>query len=70
MPISLSDSQMACVKDIAAQFVPPQSRGLYLEMVAELLHGQPIEDSTVARVARRAANEMRRRKPGRLTARI
>jgi hypothetical protein len=66
MPISLSDSQMACVMDVAKQHVQPHMRSRYLERVAELLHGQPLGDGAVARAARAAAADTRRNRPGRL----
>lgn len=68
--IALSDGQMACVMDIARQYVPPHLRHRYLERVAELLDGAELGDGAVARAARAAANETRRQRPGRLLARM
>jgi hypothetical protein len=66
-PIELSDSQMACVQD-AARHIPPFQRLAFLEAVAAHLRGRDFSDADVQRAARAAANQMRRARPGRLTA--
>lgn len=70
MPLALTDSQLACVTDIARQLVPSHLRHRYLERVAELLDGQELGDGAVARAARAAAQQVRRNRPGRLLARM
>ena len=68
--IALTDAQLATVKDIAARLVPPHLRQSYLRRVAELLDGQELGDGAIERAARQAANQTRRSRPGRFTARL
>jgi hypothetical protein len=66
MPLAFSDSQIATIRDIAAALVPPHLRSRYLERLSELLAGHDLGDGIVARMARQAANETRKARPGRL----